>query len=70
MTYGDKVREQRKLAGLSQRQLAARLAEIFGRNYEQCSVSNVERGVLANPQLATMQAYAQAIGCTVVDLLP
>jgi transcriptional regulator with XRE-family HTH domain len=61
--HGQRLRQLRKKAGLSQYKLALRAG------LQPATVGYLEREEGTNPQLATLEALAEALGCTVSDLL-
>lgn len=61
MTTGKKIREARKAAGLTQKELAAKLGIVPN------SISQYENGT-RNAKPATLRRIAEAIGCTLFDL--
>lgn len=60
--FGDHLRELRAAAGLTQRQLAARVGT------SSAAISNIEAGNNA-PTLGTLVRLADALGCNVSDLV-
>ncbi|WP_220149560.1 helix-turn-helix transcriptional regulator [Paraeggerthella sp.] len=60
---GDRIRELRKAAGLSQRKLAL----VIGA--DNTYISRLERGAIENPTLKTLHRVAGALGVEVADLL-
>ncbi len=61
--FGSYLREKRRSAGISQRQLADRVGVDFS------YISKLENGRLPPPAAGTIVRLAQAIGCAVEDLL-
>lgn len=59
---GKRLRQLRERAGLSQRELSIKA------DVGVMACSRIERGA-AEPKLATLQAFAKALGVTVDDLL-
>lgn len=57
-SVGDRLRKAREAAGLEQRELAERAG------ISRATISNAERGI-GNPNLATLQAWADATGVPV-----
>lgn len=62
MTTGERIREARKCAGLTQEELASKL----GISYQ--SIGQWERNI-RNPKPETIQKIAKALGVTVTDLV-
>lgn len=62
MTTGKKIREARKAAGLTQKELAAKLGIVPN------SISQYENGT-RNAKPATLRRIAEAIGCSLQDLI-
>lgn len=62
MRTGEKIREARKTAGLTQKELGTRL-EVTSQN-----IIQYEKGRRL-PKPATLRRIAQAIGCTLFDLI-
>jgi transcriptional regulator with XRE-family HTH domain len=62
-TFGDILREKRRLAGLSQRLLAERAALDFS------YISKLENGRLPPPSAETVVRLANLLGCPPEDLL-
>ena len=62
MTTGKKIREARKAAGLTQKELAAKLGIVPN------SISQYENGT-RNAKPATLRRIAEAIGCNLFDLI-
>jgi transcriptional regulator with XRE-family HTH domain len=60
---GRRLRQLRKRAGLTQFKVAAITGLMPG------TIVRLEREDGSNPQLATLEALAKALGCTVPDLL-
>ena len=60
--FGDRLRELRGVAGLTQRQLAARAGT------SSAAISNFEAGN-NSPTLGTLVRLADALGCNVSDLV-
>jgi transcriptional regulator with XRE-family HTH domain len=61
--HGQRLRQLREKAGLSQYKLALRAG------LQPATVGYLEREQGTNPQLATLESLAKALGCTVADLL-
>lgn len=61
--YGAKIREQREAAGLSQQ----KLADAIGKTVD--AVGKIERGV-NGASLMTLEAIAEALGCSIRELMP
>lgn len=61
--HGRRLRQLRKAARLSQYKLALQAGLQPG------TIRYLENSERANPQLATLEAIAVALGCTVPDLL-
>lgn len=61
MTTGKKIREARKTAGLTQKDLASKLGIVPN------SISQYENGT-RKPKIGMLRRIAQAIGCTLFDL--
>jgi transcriptional regulator with XRE-family HTH domain len=61
--HGQRLRQLREKAQLSQYKLALRAG------LQPATVGYLERDQRSNPQLATLEALAEALGCTVADLL-
>lgn len=60
---GNRIRERRELAGLTQRQVS----ELTG--LHEVTLSRVETGA-NTPSVETLMKLASALGCAVGDLLP
>jgi transcriptional regulator with XRE-family HTH domain len=61
--FGTILREKRRVAGLSQRQLADRAGVDFS------YISKLENGRLPSPAAETVARLAEVLGCPVEDLL-
>jgi transcriptional regulator with XRE-family HTH domain len=62
-TFGDILRDRRRVAGISQRDLAAKIGVDFS------YISKLENGRLAPPATDTTGRIAKALNCAVEDLL-
>ena len=62
MTIGERIKAARKAAGMSQKDLAAKMG------VTQSNISQYENDY-ATPSMATLFKYADALGCGVSDLL-
>ncbi len=61
--FNTRLREQRKLAGLTQQQLADRIGVPVS------TIGRLESDPGANPTIKTVTALIEALGCTANDLL-
>ena len=64
MTIGDIIKRRRKIANLTQVELAER-AKI-----SQSQISQIEQGISDNVTIGNLRNLALALKCTVIDLLP
>lgn len=64
MTTGEKIRERREAAGLTQKQLDAKLAKPLGQSY----ISHLEHDG-TSPTTRTLKKIAAALGCEAADLM-
>jgi transcriptional regulator with XRE-family HTH domain len=63
MAIGERIKELRTEAGLSQPQLAVKAG------VDQGGLSRIERGLKVNPTLDVLRRLARALDCRVADLL-
>ena len=61
MTVGEKISEERKWAGMTQKELGEKTG------IDGATIGKYERGVL-NPKIGTLRKIADALGCKVTDL--
>ncbi|MGJ0484378.1 MAG: helix-turn-helix domain-containing protein [Methylomicrobium sp.] len=64
MDIGDFLKRQRKLAGLTQVELAEKA------RMSQSQISQIERGISDNVTIWNLRSLAKALDCAVIDLLP
>lgn len=63
MSIGTKLKQRRKAAGWSQRELSRRS------DVSQMAISNIESGKRPNPQIFTIYKLASALSCSIDDLI-
>lgn len=63
MTVGEKIAEERKYSGMTQKELGEKTG------IDGATIGKYERGVL-NPKIGTLRKIADALGCKVADLDP
>ncbi len=61
MTVGEKIAEERKYSGMTQKELGEKTG------IDGATIGKYERGVL-NPKIGTLRKIADALGCKVADL--
>jgi transcriptional regulator with XRE-family HTH domain len=60
---GKQLRQRREAKEMTQRELSIRAGLTIN------AISELERGVATNPEYQTLQALANALGCTVAELV-
>lgn len=68
-TLGATIRQRRRDLGLSQEQLADRVAELGDAAFRQADVSRIEQGRVGLPRRERLGALARALGMPVGELL-